>query len=455
MLLLVLGHSWLLRRRRRSALVAVPLALVLLVAAAGIGEARQPARPERATPVDAAEFTAASTALLARRAGAVLTRDRAAWRADLDPHDQQFLARQERVFDALVQLRFDSWRYELLGRNYTVPALASRYGATPYVLPGVLLHYALRGYDPAPVARAQILTLARRDGRWLLSADSDVDELLPPAGHADPWDRRAVAIGQGRHSLVLADERDRDHLDDLVRTADEAVERVTCLWPMGWRRKVVVVAVRDQQLLETYFRLPEADSRDVGAITVRAFDDVPGWSQRPAPEPAQPPSRVIVNPRYFDPDNAQNLDLLTHEIAHVATLPTVGVGTPEWLVEGIAEYAAYRTYDSDELDPVQVSRELRAEAVAGSVALSTTGFYSGAVSDHYTAGWLACRLIEQRVGERGLRTFFARFRSTMRVYDAVPAQEAALQAVLGLSSAEFEQALATYTVQHAAVDEQG
>ena len=92
----------------------------------------------------------------------------------------------------------------------------------------------------------------------------------------------------------------------------------------GWRRKVVVVAVRDQRLVETYFRTALQSSDKVAAIAVPAFDTVPGWTPHDATTydqrtTAKVRSRVILNPRYFQPTNKDNAQLLTHEVTHVAT----------------------------------------------------------------------------------------------------------------------------------------
>ena len=129
---------------------------------------------------------------------------------------------------------------------------------------------------------------------------------------------------EGEHVLVLADAADKGRLGALVRVSDAAVTKVARMWPTGWRRKVVVVAVRDQRLVETYFRTALQSSDKVAAIAVPAFDTVPGWTPDDATTydqktTAKVRSRVILNPRYFQPTNKDNAQLLTHEVTHVAT----------------------------------------------------------------------------------------------------------------------------------------
>lgn len=429
--------------------VLAALVLVILVAVGAAGGRPSPAASVRAPAAgvaDGSSVRAAEQAVLARRARAILHRDRQVWRADLDTADPAFLAEQDRLFRNLSQVRFASWRYELVGRDYNQPELTARYHA-PYVLPAVLLHYAIKDFDPAPVARPEVLTFVRRSGRWLLGSDSDADRLLPETGHADPWDRRAMVTGRGQQVLILADATDAGHLRQLVAAGDAAVDRVASMWPTGWRRRVVIVAVRDQQLLETYFRTGEQSSENVVAIAVPALDNVQGWSARPGKRPPEPSSRVIINPRHFHPGDLDNANTLTHEITHVATLPITDVGTPTWLVEGAAVYTAYRGYG--DVTGLHLGAGLREEAHSGSVSLPTYGFYQGQVGDHYDAAWLACRLIVSDVGEAGLRALYRRLGTVHKIYDAVPAEAAAFPPVVHTSQDRFEHALAPYILSRA------
>lgn len=397
--------------------------------------------------VDTAARDRAIRVVLSRRAAAVLDRDRAAFLADVDSADATFLASQEQLIDNLVLVDFTSWEYELIGRDYDRPALAATYDR-PYHLPAVLVHYAIKGFDVAPVARPQVLTFVQRGARWLVASDTDADADLPETGHADPWDRRSMVVGKGSDVLVLADAQDRPRLRSLVRVADEAVRRVGQLWPGGWRRKVVVVAVRDQLLIETYFRTELQSSDDVAAIAVPAYDVVPGWSRAGAAQAsgrgAGPRSRVILNPRYFDPLQKSNADLLTHEVTHVATRSRTWAGAPPWLSEGAAEYTAYRY-----LRPfsVELPEALAEEVRAGSVYLPTYDFYQGDVRAHYLVGFLACAYLADEYGEDMLRQLYERLGRTGNEAETLASQDRVLRSMLGVSTEEFSRAVATYAGQ--------
>ena len=447
-------------RGRRTALVAVSALVVLLLVAALVvavttrdgGSTRdQPdaggaAKGASAAAGELAGKDAAIQKVLDRRADAVLDRDREAFMASVDPGNQAFVAAQEQLFDNLSQVDFESWEYELIGEDYNRPDLADEYDR-PYHLPAILLHYAIQGFDRAEVARPQVLTFLKTGDRWLVASDSDADAQLPETGHADPWDRRAVVAKEGKSVLVIADAEDKGQLGRLVRVGDAAVRRVAGLWPDGWKRKVVIVAVRDQQLVETYFRTSARTSENVAAIAVPAFDYVPGWTKDGAEhEPLVARSRVILNPRYFDAGDRGNADLLTHEVTHVATQSRTFPGAPTWLAEGAAEFTAYRY-----LQPftVRLPKELARQVAAGSVELATYDFYNRAVSSHYIAGFLACAYINENYGAGTLRKVYRLLGRNVREALIPQAQRKVFRQVLDTTPTRFSRDLADYAQAHA------
>jgi hypothetical protein len=436
------------RRPRAVVAVAVVLVVALVVGVAVLltsGGSDGGPRAAADGAVDTRARDEAVRTILDRRAAAVLHRDEQAWLADVDPRAPEFRKAQETVFANLEQVDFASWSYELIGRDYDRPDLASTYDV-PYHLPAMLVHYAIRGYDLAPVARPQVLTFVQRGQRWYVASDSDADPDLPETGHADPWDRRAMVTREGRHVLVLADAQDKGRLGALVRVSDAAVAKVARMWPDGWRRKVVVVAVRDQQLIETYFRTDLQSSDQVAAIAVPAFDTVPGWTpDTSAPydgkEGAATRTRVILNPRYFHPSDADNAVLLTHEVTHVATQGRTLAGAPTWLVEGIADYTAYRT-----LRPFSVTlpASLRKQVAAGSVDLPTYDFYQHDVPAHYLAGFLACAFVSDRYGEPMLRRYYRALAATPREFQTTGRTQSVTKRLLGLSTDQLQREVAAY-----------
>jgi hypothetical protein len=444
--------------RKRTGLVAAAVLVVLLLVAGLVvavstrgGGTPDPAadRAAKGTSAGARELAGRDTAIqkvLDRRAEAVLDRDRAAFMADIDTANKAFVAAQEQLFDNLSKVDFAGWEYELIGEDYNRPDLADAYDR-PYHLPALLLHYAIKGFDRAEVARPQVLTFIKAGKRWLIASDSDADDQLPETGHADPWDRRPVVAKRGRSVLVIADAVDKGQLGRLVRVGDAAVRRVAGLWPDGWRRRVVIVAVRDQQLVETYFRSSDRTSENVAAIAVPAFDTVPGWTKDSGEhEPLVARSRVILNPRYFDATDRRNADLLTHEVTHVATQSRTFPGAPAWLAEGAAEFTAYRYLQPFAL---RLPKGLARQVAAGSVELPTYDFYNRSVSSHYVAGFLACAYINDEYGSATLRRVYRVLGRNMREVLIPKAQRRVFRQVLDTTPAQFSRDLADYAQAHA------
>jgi hypothetical protein len=291
-----------------------------------------------------------------------------------------------------------------------------------------------------------VLTFVRRGDRWYLASDSDVDADLPVSGHADPWDRRAMVSVEGKHVLLLADAQDKARLGALVRAGDAAVSRVAKMWPDGWRHKVVIVAVRDPRIIDTYFPELSGSSNDVSAIAAPNYDAVRGWTpmnSRPydARSDAQPRSRIILNPRYFNPSESGNADLLTHEITHVATQGQGGAGAPSWLVEGAAEYTAYR---EDWPFAIKLPRTLAAQVAKGSVYLPTYDFYDHDVSANYLAGFLTCAYVADHYGEATLRRYYNRVAATPSVIQTLDRTRRANRTLLGLSTEQLQHQVAVY-----------
>jgi hypothetical protein len=333
----------------------------------------------------------------------------------------------------------------VVNSEFSAPQLARRY-ASPYILKPLLLHYAIKGYDPGPVARPEVFTFVRRGDRWYLASDSDVDADLPESGLADPWDRRAMVSGEGTSVLVLADAKDKARLAALVRVGDAAVARVAQMWPDGWRRKVVIVAVRDPRLFKTYFRTQSLNSDDFEAFAVPNYDQVPGWTPENSTRydersDAAPRSRIILNPRYFSPYSSGNASALTHEITHVATQTSTGAGAPGWLVEGAAEYTTYR---EDWPFAIKLPASLAAQIAKGSVYLPTYDFYDHDIGANYRAGLLACAYVAHHYGEATLRRYYRQLAATPLVTETGDRTRRVTRKVLGLSTEQLQQQVAIY-----------
>ena len=443
--------------RRPSPLVAVLVVLALVVVSGAVagGTAVWRAR-EHGTRAGSGPASTASpgggtdatadvtdlTALMDRRAKAILGHDRTAFLADVDTRDPTFLAEQRRLYDNLQLLPLSSWTYRVLpDGQFHRPDLAARYGA-PAAPQAVVLTYGIKGFDRGVVARGLIYTFVRRGGAWKLGGDSDLDGLLPPGGHAEPWDVQPIAVVRGSSSIVIGARADQARMKADAKRVDQAITKVAAMWKSGWSRKVVVITSSDQAVIRTYFRGDDlAQLSDVAAIHVPTFGNLFNWYGSGFPTSGPTGDRIIINPKAeIAPDDLPFV--LTHEVTHQATRPLQGAAPPTWLVEGTAEYTAYREY---ELHGVDLPSALRADLKDGIDYLPTnTGFYSQDPDRNYVESWLACAYIADHWSEATLRRLYAVLGANDDGTAVSDAEDAAFRSVLKTSRPAFLTGLTAY-----------
>ncbi len=262
------------------------------------------ARGETAERAGAA-CRSAVTVLLAERSRAVLTRDRGAFLAGIDPSQPDLRARQARVFDALAAVPLASWAYRLggaAGDGASCPAGSdgSRDAEGPARWsPPVVLAVALDGLDGAPVEVDQPLGFVRRDGRWYVAED---------AGR-QLWDTGPVAVVRGRQSLVLGRPAVLPVLRQVAAQTDTAVDRVRASWGPGWSQRVVVLVPGDAAGLADL--VPGGRLDGLAAVTL--------------PDQRGSAGRVVLDPVALGRlSEVGRQVVLTHEVTHVATAARPG-----------------------------------------------------------------------------------------------------------------------------------
>lgn len=365
--------------------------------------------------------------LLDRRSAAVLHRDRLAFLATVDPGSPAFRRSQGALFDALGPVPLSTWSYRLDAQQQrSLPAdRRARYAAPTYLPAVVVLSYGLRGFDATPARLPMYLTFVHRPAGWLLASDLDLDGTGVRTAR-EPWDFGPVTVVTGRSSLVLGHPKSRAMLPRLAAEADRAVLAVTAVWGGGWAQRAVLVVPDNVTELA---RLLE-ENRDVSRLAAVAT----AWSTPGAWPVGQ---RVLLNPTNFARLGPLGRRVvLTHEITHLATRAVTAPATPTWLVEGFADYVAYRTAAV----PVRLAAaELAADVRAGRLpaALPSPGRFDGAdprIAQAYEEGWLACRLIAESGGPSALVRFY---RAAAARGDPPTRLSAAFRDILGTTQAAF------------------
>lgn len=308
----------------------VAVALCMLASSLPLGAARGQ------TPVVAVERDAIQE-VLDRRAEAVLSRDRAAFAATIDPEAIAFRRDQLRMFDgarsiplATYGLTADWARYGDLAR----PADRRRYGdAEDVAIPLTQERYRVRAFDPAPAVEDVYFTFVRRDGAWYVGGDSDLEDIgLFSVRH--PWDFGPLSKTTTENFMALRPHCSADCglQSELLELAERALKRLDAAWPVEWSRKVILVVPPSDAALARMLQASFDPSRFVAFAYATIDPDDLSYAG----------NRILVNPPVIaGRANEEVMRILTHELLHVATRELAGPFIPLFIDEGIAEVVGY------------------------------------------------------------------------------------------------------------------
>jgi hypothetical protein len=243
-----------------------------------------------------------------------------------------------------------------------------------------------------------------------------------------------------KHVLVVVSPRDASRLSGLAAQADAAISAVASLWPKGWDHKAVLFATRDADVFASFFGRNGTVSEASG-LTLAVS---PGTS---GPQDV----RVVLNPAEAPPGDSFLPVLLRHEFTHVAQWNTQAEGTPTWVIEGIAQYTAFRHH----ISRARVSREIVAEAKAHKWQLkmpASSSFYGDdpAQEMHYDMAWLAWEYVSEHYGESKVVALYDRLSTITDPLDSAAAlkvENADVQAVLHVSETSFVRAVEAWTAR--------
>jgi hypothetical protein len=420
----------------RAALAGLGLAVVVVLALTGFSHTDRGADGTAgAAPADEASRTAQVQALLDTWASAVRTNDEAALPGLMDKAAAPgFLAAETRRAANVAGVEFSDWGYEIAGGSETVvPAgLVDALGADEVWAPVVQLRYAIAGADESPTRKPVALVVARRGDRWALVSDSATadDERRTWRG---PWDfgpvvSRRVDTGDGKTSVVLGHPENATMVDRLADELPAAVVNATQLWGSRWAGRALVWVAGSQDEF-TALVGPNHDGRDIAAVAISDAVD---------PDAATVSGQRIV----FSPASAERLTdvtrraILRHELTHVAARAETVDRSPMWVLEGYAEYAAYRGTG----EPVrQIAPALTAQVGAEGAPTEfpdDTDFsgYGARGSVAYETAWSINAFVAEEYGESRLTELYR----TLAVGEADPETvDGRLSDVLGVDAEQF------------------
>lgn len=334
----------------------------------------------------------ALAALLARRAAAVLSRDRAGFSATLDDPASGFGLRQLAQFEALGKLPLGTFRY---GTPEPAPALAAervaQLGPDAWVS-RVAGRYGFAGFDEGTREFETYFTVVRRADGWKLVDDGD------GGTQVQVWDLPKLTVARSATTLVIGS-GPASRLRPYLALGDQAVASVREVWTARWNaRLVLVVPASAAQMAEQVGQDPTQVAQ-VAAVTDGPFDTTGRAGT----------DRVVVNPEAFATlEHTGQQVVTTHEATHVAVRATTTRQVPLWLSEGLADYVGYRHVDATR-QRIAAALLQKVRAGTGPTALPAASDFDpgrSTIAPSYNAAWLAVSRIVDRQGEAGLVKFY-------------------------------------------------
>ena len=308
------------------ALVATVLALRPGVRAGTPAPRAVGQRPSTSLPADPATEL---PKLLAKRASAVLHRDRAAFLATVDQRQKTWYRQQATLFAAMRTAPFSAFAYRVI-RLRSDSGLKRRYRATQVYLGQVQARYRFKGQDASPVLARYSYTFVRTGSGWRIAGKGG--RALSARDDVEIWDAGPVRTVHSSRTLVVHHAGQEALARRLLQVADHAYAQVGAAWTGRWERKAVILVPRDQQEAEKL-----VGARDLSRVAAVASSSVDSDAADRVLG-----NRIVVNTTNVVKYRPLDLQVLvTHEMTHVATR-TLGDGVPLLLVEGFADYAALK-----------------------------------------------------------------------------------------------------------------
>ncbi len=465
------------RRRRPVTLVAI----LSLLGAGGAALATDPGRfgrllgPSVSAPgveVSSAQARRAAIGALVQRLDSALeSGDGAALASVVDPAAPALVA-QWRSLPARAKA------LGATGLSLTMPPGALTDGGLAAASPGgtapgysevvtvpVNLLYTLKGWDRSPVTSVLALRFGRQGKVWRVLADAAAPvATVPAASPVEPWVRGSVGLARRTHVLVMGDPGPRSDNERLASSLEKAVSSVRSIVPtQRWNGRVVAYASTEPAIVASWFGTHAATeghrASDDPAAFAAEVRTLAGQGVLPdaGGEAAPVAARLAVTPFLLQRTDARAQAVLRHEVTHVA-LALEGTGdVPTWLVEGTAEFTAYRVLRGGTVSgvialdrrglPGPIWQQLRRNTWKPTLITEGADFYKGTnaeVATAYTDSWLTCLYIAAHYGEASLFRLYSAAAAAPPGQHPAVTEKAVLRSVLKTDRARLTRAVTEY-----------
>jgi len=369
-------------------------ACLLLLPTMGCQGGEKDAQPEPAPSSKAApgmddSLRDAALALVETREKALRDGDRKAFLATVDPDAEDFIATQARWFDNLTELPVTDLALELGDEG----VMTRVHGDGDLQLP-IDFTMRLDGFDQHAATQPLIYTFVGDEDAVLLTSDRNLQSDAMTGWRPAPWDVTDIVVEQTDDVLGVFDDETDDNASAVMDATTDALAVVDAVVP-AWPGHVAVYTIGDLDALD---KMSLMEVSETGGV---AF-----------PVPVRPGSRevasyrVMLNPASTQTD-IQRLFLLRHELTHVA-LGTKDDRSPEWLVEGAAEYVAGSTYSVDER---RRGRAVDLDDAADPQLRRGRDFYQVEPTASYAIAGIVCDYLATTRGPQSLWDLMAAFRA--------------------------------------------
>ena len=262
-----------------------------------------------------------------------------------------------------------------------------------------------------------------------LDPDPQIAELRRVMESYGPVVTRHVEGADGRLSTVLGHPGQRDDIETLAREVGPAVTNVTGLWGRDWSQRAVVTIASGTAEFAALTHATGTVSSGVAAASV-SDPFVPG--NRPTGQ------RVVFSEQAGRRLGADGMrETLRHELTHVAARAQTIDGSPQWVLEGFAEYSARRAdhapfaRDAPVLTARARSGDLPADLPGDPAFVPTTGNDAELA---YEQAWSANAYVADRFGEPKLVELYRRMATGPKDAHAL---DDALGTCLGVRHGDF------------------
>jgi hypothetical protein len=417
----------------RWALVPSSALLALLLAGCGgSSDSTAPLSPRSSSPSDTsttgtsfqptpADFRAIR-GLLARQAHALVGHDQSAYLATVDPSQPDLVSQQTTFFQNVAQLQVSHLSYGIDTSAALVPADIP--GDDPVLHPAVVEHLQLSGTLAAPVSNPVDETFVKRDGHWLLGAESQAsDRTAFDAPQERPWFGVPIVARRVGPLTVLVDRSQASSLGSLSSAIRDDIAYDARLLGVAPTYRVLVDATTNGLSYDfSSLSIEEAAAVTFGVTASDPLGDrVTGLAG----------IAIKVNPKLVD-QVVVDAGILRHELTHYLLRQYSG-SSPKWLAEGVA---AWVQFYPDDFSTYAVPAALYARLLHADRALPIIGLFNEDPSVNYPISQAAVAWLVSHYGVAKLRELMDAYHSDYAGADVDALTPQLLRRVYGVTEGQ-------------------